>query len=164
MSAVSGAVLIGVGNSFRCDDGIGPALAAAIGELDLPGVSVIISDGEPSRLLDAWSGARLAVVVDAIRMDGGEAGQIHRHCVTDGRMPEGWTSAGSASTHALGISEAIDLAQVMGRTPERLVVFCQENLRHVPPRSSATNKPYIVEAVNAGHTAKPLCLIEVPPW
>ena len=126
MSAVSGAVLIGVGNSFRCDDGIGPALAAAIGELDLPGVSVIISDGEPSRLLDAWSGARLAVVVDAIRMDGGEAGQIHRHCVTDGRMPEGWTSAGSASTHALGISEAIDLAQVMGRTPERLVVFAVE--------------------------------------
>jgi hydrogenase maturation protease len=30
---------------------------------------------------------------------------------------------GSASTHALGIGEAIHLAQVVGQMPERLVVF-----------------------------------------
>jgi hydrogenase maturation protease len=127
MSAAVGAVLIGVGNSFRRDDGIGPALAAAIGELDLPGVSVIVSDGEPSRLLDDWSGARLAVVVDAVRRDGGVAGQIHRHCVTDGLLvADSSAPAGSASTHGLGIDEAIQLAQVMGRMPERLVVFAVE--------------------------------------
>lgn len=120
------AVVIGVGNSFRRDDGIGPALATAIGDLDLPGVSVIISDGEPSRLLDAWSGARLAVVVDAIRQDGGVAGQIHRHGVTADRAISGWTTLGSASTHGLGIGEAIHLAQVIDRMPERLVVFAVE--------------------------------------
>jgi hydrogenase maturation protease len=126
MSAGQGAVLIGVGNSFRRDDGIGPALAAVIGGLDLPGVSVVVSDGEPSRLLDAWSGARLAVVVDAIRRDGVAAGQIHRHRVTDGGMPGDWAPAGSASTHGLGISDAIHLAQVVDRMPERLVVFAVE--------------------------------------
>lgn len=120
------AVLIGVGNSFRRDDGIGPAVAAAIGELDLTGVSVLVSDGEPSRLIDAWTGARLAVLVDAVRSDGGVAGQIRRHCVTDGRVPGGWTPAGSASTHGLGISEAIHLAQVIDRMPERLVLFAVE--------------------------------------
>jgi hydrogenase maturation protease len=126
MSAAAGAVVIGVGNQYRRDDGIGPALAAVIGELDLPGVSVIISDGEPSRLLEAWSGARLAVVVDATLQDGGSAGNIQRQCVTDDPMPGGWASIGSASTHGLGIGEAIHLAQVMDRMPERLVVFAVE--------------------------------------
>jgi hydrogenase maturation protease len=126
MSAAVGAVVIGVGNSFRRDDGIGPALAAVIGELDLPGVSVIISDGEPSRLIDAWSGARLAVVVDAVRQDGGVAGKVERHCITDGSLTGGWTSTRSASTHGLGIGEAIDLAWVMNRMPERLVLFAVE--------------------------------------
>jgi hydrogenase maturation protease len=124
MSMTAGAVLIGVGNQYRRDDGIGPALAAIIKELDLPGVSVIISDGEPSRLLDAWSGARLVVVVDATRQDGGVPGQIQRHCVTGDRLAaDGWASAGSASTHGLGIGEAIHLVRVMDRLPGRLVVF-----------------------------------------
>ena len=120
------AVLIGVGNLYRRDDGIGPAVAEVIEGLGLPGVSVLISDGEPSRLLEAWSGARLAVVVDATRRDGGVAGTIERHCVTDGPLTGGWTSSGSASTHGLGIGEAIHLAQAMNEMPERLVVFAVE--------------------------------------
>lgn len=127
MSPAGRAVLIGVGNQFRRDDGIGPAVAAVIGELDLPGVSVMISDGEPSWLLDAWSGARLAVVVDAIRLDAGVAGQIQRHCVTDDRQAaSGWTSAGPASTHGLGIAEAFALARALELMPEQLVVFTVE--------------------------------------
>ena len=60
------AVVIGIGNPFRNDDGIGPAVAAQIEEQRLPGVRVVISDGEPAGLLEAWAGADLAVVVDAI--------------------------------------------------------------------------------------------------
>jgi hydrogenase maturation protease len=126
MSVARRAVLIGVGNSYRRDDGIGPALAAVIGELDLPGVSVVISDGEPSRLLDAWSEASLAVVVDATRCDGGVPGQIRCHDVTGDRVADGWTAGGSASTHGLGIGEAIHLAKIMDQMPERLVVFAVE--------------------------------------
>jgi hydrogenase maturation protease len=117
------AVLIGVGNPYRRDDGVGPALAAIISELDLPGLAVVTSDGEPSRLLDAWSGARLAVVVDAVRRDNGVPGQIRRHDITSDRPADGWTAAGSASTHGLGIGEAIDLAQAVDRMPETLIVF-----------------------------------------
>jgi len=60
------AVVIGIGNPFRNDDGIGPAAAAQIEGLRLPGVRVVMSDGEPAGLLEAWAGADLAVVVDAI--------------------------------------------------------------------------------------------------
>ncbi len=125
MRSAGGAVLIGVGNTYRRDDGIGPAIAAAISKHDLPGVTVLTSDGEPSRLLDAWSGARLAVVVDAVRGGSGVPGTIHRHCLPGGQG-HGWTSGGAASTHGLGVEEAILLGQAMDRLPERLVVFAVE--------------------------------------
>ncbi len=121
MNPAGQVVLIGVGNPYRRDDGIGPALAAAIGGLDLPGVIVLTSDGEPSRLLDAWTGARLAVVVDAVRPGGGEPGQIHRFsgCPADG-------DSGPASTHGLGIGQAAALGQALDRLPDRLVVLAVE--------------------------------------
>jgi hydrogenase maturation protease len=111
--------VIGVGNPYRRDDGIGPALATAVEALDLPGVTVLTSDGEPSRLLDAWTGAGLAVVVDATRRDGAMPGPIHRFaedCVISGGF-------GSASTHGLGIAGAIKLGRVLDRLPMRLVIF-----------------------------------------
>jgi Ni,Fe-hydrogenase maturation factor len=54
--------LIGVGNEFGRDDGIGPALVAHVAESAPPGVSLSVVDGEPSQLLDAWDGVQLAVV------------------------------------------------------------------------------------------------------
>jgi hydrogenase maturation protease len=130
------AVLIGIGNSLRRDDGIGPVIVDAVGQRQLPGVSVILSDGEPSHLLDAWSGASLAVIVDAVRCEDPVPGRIHRSVVFPGR-PDGetaaedtpaapWTPIGSASSHGLGVPDAIRLAEAMGRVPDRLVVFTVE--------------------------------------
>ena len=48
MAAVTAAVLIGVGNEYRRDDGIGPALVAALEDRWLPGVRLLVSDGEPA--------------------------------------------------------------------------------------------------------------------
>ena len=58
------AVVIGIGNEFRRDDGAG---SAVIGQLRgrVPCVRLVVTDGEPTRLIDAWTGAALAVVVDA---------------------------------------------------------------------------------------------------
>jgi hydrogenase maturation protease len=135
------AVLIGIGNPYRRDDGIGPALVTAIGQLGPPGVSLIISDGEPSQLLDAWSGATLAVVVDAVLCDPPAPGRIHRTVLDPaseqpfgGSLADagaaaadaGGMSAGAASTHALGIPDAVRLAGALGRAPRRLVVFAVE--------------------------------------
>jgi hydrogenase maturation protease len=131
------AVLIGIGNTLRRDDGIGPALVAAVAELGAPGVSALVSDGEPSQLIDAWSGAKLTVIVDAVRCEAPVPGRIHRSPVlgagSDGRsVADGSPAAalgaptGSASTHGLGIPDALRLAEAIGRVPERLVVFAVE--------------------------------------
>ena len=137
MNGRSGAVLIGIGNPFRRDDGIGPALVAAMGELDLPGVSLIVSDGQPSHLLDAWSGAQLAVLVDAVRREAAVPGRIHRSVVYPAQLHApskcgdvlagaARESSGSASSHRLGIPDAVGLGEALGQLPRRLVAFAVE--------------------------------------
>ena len=69
-------VVIGIGNDYRGDDGIGPAVAHAIGGQHLPGVRVLTCAAEPTAVLDAWTGAAVAVLIDAA--DGGEPGRIRR--------------------------------------------------------------------------------------
>ena len=123
------AAVIGIGNPYRRDDGIGPALVAALERLRPPGVSLTVADGEPSQLLDAWSGAPLAVVVDAVLCEVPAPGRIHRTAlgpVVAGAVVAGAGSRAAASTHGLGIPDAIRLAEVLGQAPGRLVVMAVE--------------------------------------
>jgi hydrogenase maturation protease len=122
------AVLIGIGNVYRCDDGVGPALVTAIEPQCPAGVTLTISDGEPGRLLEAWSGAPLAVLVDAVLCDVPVPGQIHRSVLDTAAAgaPAASTRTGSASTHGLGVPDAIRLARALDRAPQRLVVFAVE--------------------------------------
>jgi hydrogenase maturation protease len=115
------AVVIGIGNPFRNDDGIGPAVATQIEEQRLPGVRVVISDGEPAGLLEAWARAGLAVVVDAIHRMPASPGRIHR--LTASQLEDGGTAA---SSHGFGLPDALRLGRVLGRLPGRLVVFAVE--------------------------------------
>ncbi|WP_054812657.1 hydrogenase maturation protease [Nocardia arizonensis] len=115
------AVVIGVGNEFRGDDGIGPVVAARLDELALPDVRVRTCDGEPTALLDMWSGAELAVVVDAVLCEPSTPGRIWRTTV-DGLHG----LAHAASSHALGVPEAVPLGRALGRLPGELVVVAVE--------------------------------------
>ncbi|MFX0577801.1 hydrogenase maturation protease [Nocardia nepalensis] len=115
------AVVIGVGNEYRSDDGIGLTVAAALEELGLPGVLVTLCDGEPSGLLDVWAGVELAIVVDAVLCEPCTPGRIWRTTVDALR---GVTRA--ASSHALGIPDALPLGRALGRVPDELVVIAVE--------------------------------------
>ncbi|WP_228000303.1 hydrogenase maturation protease [Nocardia australiensis] len=117
----SQAVVIGVGNEFRRDDGIGPAVARDIEALDLSGVLVTVRDGEPTGLLDAWDGAELAVVVDAVECEPSTPGRVWRTTVDALRE---LTTA--TSSHALGIPDAVPLGRALGRLPRELVVIAVE--------------------------------------
>lgn len=134
------AVLIGVGNEYRRDDGIGPALVAALEDRWLPGVRLLVSDGEPARLIDDWAGVPLAIVVDAVLCEPSTPGEIYRtevplhsHAGTD--LHHGSGDHGdpaleahphSAGSHSLGIPDAVRLAQALDRLPRRLVVYAVE--------------------------------------
>ena len=75
-------VVIGVGNEFRRDDGAGPAVIGQLRDLVPSGVGLVITDGEPTRLIEAWTGAALAVVVDAVRAQPPHPGRVHRFVAT----------------------------------------------------------------------------------
>jgi hydrogenase maturation protease len=115
-------VVIGVGNEFRRDDGAGPAVVARLRELAPPGVRLVVTDGEPARLIEAWAGAALAVVVDAVRADPSRPGTAHRFEVAG----PGTGAGRAASSHGLGFDDAISLAVALDRMPARLIVHAIE--------------------------------------
>jgi hydrogenase maturation protease len=115
-------VVIGVGNEYRRDDGLGPAVIERLRRRDLPGVRLATTDGEPARLIDLWAGAALAIVVDAARAAPPRPGRIHR-LTLDG--PSGWRGPAGGS-HGLGLGDAVDLAAALGLLPGRIVIYAVE--------------------------------------
>ncbi|MEV0173609.1 hydrogenase maturation protease [Streptomyces sp. NPDC050803] len=115
--------VIGVGNEFRRDDGVGWAVIARLRERALPADAVLATcDGDPGRLIGLWEGARLAVVVDAAHAHPGSPGRVHRLVLDSGRLPQ----PSATSSHGLGLGEAVELARVLDLLPERLVVYAVE--------------------------------------
>ena len=110
-------VVIGIGNSFRRDDGVGPAVANRIAEHCLPGVRVATATGEPAALLEVWSGATRAVVVDAAAGNESTPGRIRRWTARD------LDAAAVVSSHAMGLAQTCALADALGRMPDDFVVF-----------------------------------------
>ena len=117
-----GVVVIGVGNEFRRDDGAGLAVVTSLRDRVPPGVELVLTDGEPTRLIEAWTGAALAVVVDAVRADPPRPGRVHRFVLD--RPLAGATR--TASSHGFGLDDAIGLALALDRMPGRLIVHAIE--------------------------------------
>jgi hydrogenase maturation protease len=145
-------VVIGIGNPYRRDDGIGPAVAAEIQSLHLPGVRVIFSDGEPVSLLTAWDGVGLAVVIDACHRVPGCPGRIDR--LTAGHLA---SDDAAISCHGVGVPYALRLGRALGRQPGDLVVISVEGTDFsagtgLSPAVSAA-LPTAVAAVRAEVTA-----------
>ena len=110
-------LVIGIGNDFRRDDGVGLTVAQRIAERNLPGVRVVTGISEPAALLDAWSGVARVVVVDAVTGGNSDPGRIRRWT-----EPDLETSA-VVSSHALGLAQTCALGQALERMPDELVVF-----------------------------------------
>ena len=123
-------VVIGIGNEFRRDDGVGPEVLARLqeradpvqaGPVQADPVELVSSDGEPASLIEAWTGAALAVVVDAVLADPPVPGRLHRLALD--RLT---TDVRPVSSHGLGLGEASGLARALGRMPDRLIIHAVE--------------------------------------
>lgn len=111
--------LIGVGTGHG-DDAAGLAVAEALAALPLPpGVAVHRCARPLPDLLDALEGADAAVIVDAART-GAVPGRVRRIPREDlARLP-------SASSHGLGLAQALRLAEALGRAPARVELLAVE--------------------------------------
>ncbi|HYN34699.1 MAG TPA: hydrogenase maturation protease [Ilumatobacteraceae bacterium] len=115
--------VIAVGNPYRRDDGVGAAVLSLVGEslgCDAR-VRLLELDGEPVRMMLAWEGSSTVWIVDATSSDR-PPGSIHE--VDAARLREAddaWRGVGGG--HALGLSEAVDLAAVLCMLPDELRVL-----------------------------------------
>jgi len=123
-------VVIGVGSEFRCDDGAGPAVINHLRGTVPASVELLCSDGEPTRLMEAWMHAAAAIVIDAVRGGGAAPGTLHRlvvpEPVADHDAPavpgQAVSPVAPASSHGLGLSDAIELSRVLSRLPALLIL------------------------------------------
>jgi hydrogenase maturation protease len=121
-SASRRTVVIGVGNEFRRDDGAGPEVVARLRGRVPEGTELVVSDGEPVRMIEVWTGSPLAVIVDAVRAEPAAPGRLHRLVVD--RAAAG--PPRPVSSHGLGLGDAIALALALDRMPGRLIVHAVE--------------------------------------
>jgi len=137
----SAILLIGVGNDYRGDDGVGLLIARRLEARRLPNVAVIEEAGDVATLMEAWTNADMVMLFDAVR-SGAEPGTIHRFDAHVRPIP---AKLFRYSTHAFSVAEAIELARVLGRLPPHLVVYGVEG------KAFEAGTTLSVEAETAAH-------------
>jgi hydrogenase maturation protease len=116
---VSRTLVVGLGNTWRGDDGAGPAAARRLEGLVPAHVRVLVHEGEPTGLIDVWDPCDEVVVIDAIR-SGAVPGTVRRLEPLSHPIP---AELSRGSTHVLGLSEVIELARALDRLPRRLFFY-----------------------------------------
>jgi hydrogenase maturation protease len=138
---VSTAVVIGVGNRWRRDDAVGLEVINALRGRVSDDVVLVESDGEPTRLLDAFAQAPKIIMVDAV-VTGGEPGTIYRF--TDEELPN--QMGIGQSSHLVQLVETIALGKLLDKLPNGLVLIGIE-------ATDFDNGEGMTEPVAAGVTA-----------
>ena len=142
MTTHPNAIVIGVGNPFRSDDGAGPAIVRLLKGQIPPEIKCLEETGDGAELLDAWKGVECVILIDAIQ-SGAPPTTIYRFDARTESLPV-WFS--HASTHTFGVAEAIELARHMDELPPKLVVYGIEGLDFSPGTELS---PEVAEALPA---------------
>jgi hydrogenase maturation protease len=113
-------LILGIGNEFRSDDGVGPFLTRKLKELSLKNLEIREIQGEGTDLIEAWKGFDLVIAIDAVFSES-KPGTIFRFEIPGEPIPK--ALLGSHSTHAFGLFEAIEMSRVLKTLPSRLIIF-----------------------------------------
>lgn len=111
-------IVIGIGNQYRSDDGVGIVIARRIRHWT-DRFRVVEASGEGASLMEVWADQDHVVVVDAVR-SGSAPGRIHRLDANAVSIPSEFFNY---STHAFSIAEAVEMARALGTLPKRLVIY-----------------------------------------
>lgn len=119
-------VVIGVGNTLRRDDGVGPAVIDALREparaVDGALVELMTLDAESTGLVEAWRHRFAAIVIDAA-MGQGSPGTVRRLDASSDSLS---SPTSVTSSHAAGVATAIALAEALDLRPRAVIVFAIE--------------------------------------
>ncbi len=114
------ALVLGLGNPLRGDDGVGCRLVEELMRRELPpGVQVLDGGTAGLGLLDLLKGWERVVVIDAADI-GREPGRFVRFTPDRARLVE---AMDPFSLHHAGLGEVLALADALGRTLPEMVIF-----------------------------------------
>jgi hydrogenase maturation protease len=112
-------LVIGIGNPYRRDDGVGPHLAQAVRQRGPRHAHVLEHSGEGGSLMQVWRKQDAVYIFDAVRSHG-VPGAISDIDALRERLPESFYHY---SSHAFGLAEAVEMARVLDQLPAVLRIF-----------------------------------------
>jgi hydrogenase maturation protease len=112
-------LVIGIGNVYRSDDGVGIVVARRLGERKPAGVKIIEESGEGTTLLSRWKDAQAVILVDAVH-SGAPPGTIRR---IDARVETIPARFFHCSSHAFSVAEAVELGRALNQLPQQLILY-----------------------------------------
>ena len=113
--------IVGVGNTLMGDDGVGPAVVAALRRRDLPAAVRLFDAGlAAADVLSTLDPDDPLIVIDSLRA-GGKPGATYRARLSD----VDWASAGGAGTslHELSVLPALRMETLAGREFQDVTVY-----------------------------------------
>jgi len=110
-------LVIGVGNRDRGDDAVGPVVCDLVAAAGLPGVDTLVFEGTVLDLPMHWGPADRVVIVDAAA-PAGRPGRVTQVDATAQHL----VAPNTASTHAVDVGAAVELARALGRMPAELSI------------------------------------------
>ena len=111
--------IIGLGNGMRGDDAVGLVAARRL-QQEVGGRAQVIEAGMVGvELIDMMKGAPVVILIDAVR-SGKAPGSVHR---LDASVSPIGGQVFTRSSHAIGVSEAIELARAMDVLPATVIVY-----------------------------------------
>jgi hydrogenase maturation protease len=116
-------LILGLGNSLLCDDGVGIYIAAELkNRVDRPGITIMETGVAGLSLLDLLVGYDRAIIIDAIQTVGGKAGQVYR------LEPKDFdTALHTASAHGIDFTTALEFGKKLGLPlPQEIVILAIE--------------------------------------
>ncbi len=111
--------VIGIGNSYRSDDGLGVEILRRLEGEGLPNVEIVEASGEGAYLIESIKNKNYVLVFDAVS-SGAEPGTIFRFEAHKEPIP---TEFFNYSTHAFSLAEGVELARTLNQMPEKLLVY-----------------------------------------
>jgi len=116
------ALVVGIGNSERGDDGVGPRVARRLRGRVPAGVSVLECGADALALMQDWEGIASVILVDAMALIT-KPGRVHRLDLARNQLPVAFAPP---STHTFGLAETVELARSLTRLPQFLVAYLIE--------------------------------------
>lgn len=115
-------LILGCGNEDRSDDAAGLLVARKLRSM---GLEAREHTGDALGLIEAWNHRHEVTIIDTV-VSGTPHGEIVRWDACADRLPP---CDFRCSSHDLGVTEAVELARVLGRLPPKLTIYGIEGKR-----------------------------------